>query len=104
MFTSNDSDFSVANHVGSFTAAIDGAGLGAPGTALQIFDLVDTAARYLRIDVLTVDPASPAFGWSEVAFDTGANTVPVPATLALFGLGLIGVAGSRRLGSTRRSA
>lgn len=86
VYTSNDPGFTNSAFVGSFTALIDGTGLGAPGTAMQVFDLTDTSARYVRMDVLRVDNANGT-GWSEVAFEV--NVVPEPAsicfaTLAVF--------------------
>lgn len=91
VFTSDDAAFAVSTLVGTFTAIIDGTGLGAPGTGVQVFDLVDTTAQYFRLDVLTVDRPGSGFGWSEVAFDVGAVVIPEPGTLALFGLGLAGL-------------
>ena len=62
VFTSNDPGFGASTLVGSFTAVADGTGLGAPGTALQVFDLLDTDARYLRRRVQTFSGAG--WGWA----------------------------------------
>lgn len=75
VFTAQSADFSDSVFVGSFTALDDGDG---DINTVQVFDLVDSSARYIRIGVLTGGPIGT--GLSEVAF----GTIPAPATLAVF--------------------
>ncbi len=76
VFTAQSADFSDSVFVGSFTASDDGDG---DVNTVQVFDLVDSSARYVRIGVLTVAFGNGT-GLSEVAF----GTIPAPATLAVF--------------------
>lgn len=101
VYTANAVDFLDATLVGSFTALNDSAGDSFPQTnGVQVFDLLDTNARYLRIRVLTsADPDEALdvtrdrtrYGLSEVAFDTGpasATEIPEPGTVTLMLTGL----------------
>ena len=98
VFTSNNAGFVGATLVGSFTALIDGTGTGGFGTGAQVFTLTNSDARYLRMNVLSIDPGSTGYGWSEVAFDAGivGTTVPEPATLLMTAIGLVGAVVARR--------
>lgn len=81
VYTSTEAGFGASTLVGSFLAIDDGSGLGLPGNSVQVFDLVDTTGRFIRIDVISTN--GNGTGWSEVAFDV----VPEPATITLLALG-----------------
>jgi len=114
VYTANSVDFLDSTLVGSFTALNDGDDPFAAApfrTGAQVFDLLDTNARYLRIRVLTsvlvggfYDNVNrpTRYGLSEVAFDTSAvpSEVPEPGSLSLMVLGVAALIGVRR----RRSA
>lgn len=101
VYTANTVDFLDAMLVGSFTALNDGGGEFLPQmNGVQVFDLLDTNARYLRIRVLTsvdldevfdLTNSFTLFGLSEVAFDTGpvsSTEIPEPGTVTLMLTGL----------------
>jgi hypothetical protein len=96
-FTSDSSTFSTSTFVGVFAPNDNGNALGALGNAAQVFDLLDTDARYLRIEV-TNTFRNNGVGLSEIAFDIGSVTaaVPEPGSLALFGAALGAFGLSRR--------
>lgn len=87
--------------LGSFSA-IPGAptnfaiGVGGPELA-EVFSFT-TKARYISITVRSIHGSTlPALGLSEVMFTgTKPTEAPVPATLALFGVGILGLGWSRR--------
>jgi len=104
VYTANTVDFLDAMLVGSFTALNDGGGNVFPQTnGVQVSDLSDTNARYLRIRVLTsvsfdevldVTGDSTQYGLSEAAFDTGpvsSTEIPEPGTVTMMltGLGVL---------------
>ncbi|MBK6511097.1 MAG: PEP-CTERM sorting domain-containing protein [Haliea sp.] len=71
-------------------------GVAGPAPA-EIFNFT-TTARYISIKVTSIHGSTlPALGLSEVMFTgTKPSEAPVPATLALLGVGLSGLAWSRR--------
>ncbi|MGE3818010.1 MAG: discoidin domain-containing protein [Isosphaeraceae bacterium] len=86
VYTSNDSTFTTSFLAGSFTAVDDG---NSTFNNVQVFDLTDSTARYVRMSVLTrAGPAGVGFGYGEIAFGTAAIPEPSPATLGLVCLGL----------------
>jgi hypothetical protein len=97
VFTSNNAGFATSTLVGTFVALNDGTGFSPPGNLVQVFDLIDTSARYVRINALTT-VIGTGVGWSEVAFDVGALVIPEPETYALLlaGLGLLAFAARGR--------
>lgn len=104
VFTSNDPLFGVSTAVGAFAPTNSPTGL---DYTAEVFDLVDTDARYVRL--MVTGPQVPndghdGIGMAELAFDTtdvGISTVPLPAA-AWAGLALLGaLAGARR--ARRRS-
>ena len=82
ILTSDDANFGTSTLAGSFIVANDGSSIGPPGNAVQVFDLLDSTARYVRFTNISLQ-SNAGFGWSEVAFDVGASAVPEPGTLAL---------------------
>lgn len=84
----------VAINLGQFSPINNAANV--PDYGAEVFDIADALTRYVRLDVVGPQAdalwTGPAIG--EVAFDVGA--VPEPGTLALLGLGLAGLAATRR--------
>ncbi len=87
VFTSGAADFSGATLVGAFVNPI---GVGGP-EPVTVFDLADTSARYVRLQIDSYYGNFCCTGIGEVAFD-----VPEPGVLALLGLGLLGFGVARR--------
>ena len=93
VFIDDNAAFSGATDIGTFSANFS-------QSTGQVFDLTDSVGRYVRIEHLSIHGVSSNF--NEIAFDvTSHNTtpsasVPEPSTLAIFALGVIGIA-SRRL-------
>lgn len=94
LYTSNLADFSVSAFVGAFNPTLSGN----PNLdeRIQVFDLADTSARYVRLRILAHDTPC-CVGISEVTFDVGqANHVPEPSPLALLAIAGAGLALCRR--------
>jgi hypothetical protein len=82
--TSQAADFSGAVSVGTFAPAADPSGM-------QVLDLTDTNARYVRLHLLN-HFANNGVGFNEVAFGT---IVPEPGSIILMGLGALGLLARR---------
>ena len=88
IFTSSVPNFATSFLAGTFNPVDDGDG---NINHVQVFDLTDSNARYVRVHVLAVDSTNGT-GFSEIAF--GASNVPEPASLATLGMGAAALAGS----------
>ena len=99
VLTSNTTDFSDILFGGSFRAVSDGDHLTRINQA-QVFDLIDTTARYVRFQVTDWERSSNYYGtgFSEIAFGVTPLPVPVPGTVWLMGSGLIGLFACARRG------
>ena len=91
VFSSLVASFSSLTSLGSFNA-VEQPGI---GTLPQVFDFDDTSSQYLRIlgSPLADDPIGTFLQIEEVAFEAEASstTVPAPTSIALLGLGLLGL-------------
>jgi len=90
IFTSMVADFSVSTFAGAFNNPI---GVNGP-EPVTIFDLTDTTGQYVRVQLDSYYGNGCCAGIGEIAWDVAA--VPEPGTLALFGIGLLGMGLSRR--------
>ena len=81
VFTANNAAFVGATNVGNFDANDT-----PPPMPAQIFDLLNTNAQYLRVQILSNEGAG-AVNLSELAVEVSA--VPEPLTLTLFGTGVL---------------
>lgn len=91
IFTSMVADFSVSTFAGSFNNPIGVAG----PEPVSIFDLTDSTGRYVRIQIDNYYGNGCCTGIGEVAWDGAAAAVPEPGTLALLGIGLLGMGAAR---------
>lgn len=85
--TSMFSDFSVSSMVGNFIGHQSNYGA-------TVYDLTDSTARYVRLTINGNFGNSCCTGVGDLAFDV--NGVPEPGNLALLGIGIAGLAYSRR--------
>jgi hypothetical protein len=92
IYSSATSDFSVTSILGTFNAIDNGNG---STNSAQIFDFSDMSSRYIRLSI-TSSYSGSSVGFSEIAFEgTPAIDVPEPSALAIFALGMIGLASRR---------
>ncbi len=90
LFTSNDSTFGSSTNVGSFTSSSPGD----PGVSpVEIFNLTDSTARYVRMQITSHFGNGTFAGFGELAFETNADAdpIPEPSTYILFLTGLVGI-------------
>lgn len=94
VFTATDAGFLTAVNVGSFSANDTNP------VVPQVFALAPSVGSFLRVQVLS-DQGSASVNLSELAVRAAPAAVPEPATLVLFGSGLV-AAGVRRLRRRRQ--
>jgi len=91
ILVSNDSTFTSSTTIGLFTATT-----GNDPLPLQQFDLLGTAGRYIRVDMLSTHGGTN-INFGEFIFAAGAtSSVPEPTSLALLSLGLAGFSFARK--------
>jgi hypothetical protein len=99
LLIADNSSFAGAVALGSFNALFgnnDNVQLDyAIGAPYQVFDLNDATGRYVRVEFDTAH-LDVFINVGELAFGIDAESVPEPATLALFGVGLAGLRLARR--------
>ncbi len=92
VYTSDTADFLTSLLVGTFSPISDGNRI-TNINEVQIFDLLDSTARYLRLQI-TATETTTGNGFSELAL--GVTPVPLPAAVWLFGSGMAGLIGFSR--------
>ena len=103
IFTSNDSSFGSSTLVGTFSPA------NSPGSPVsaQVFDLIDTTAQYVRLEILAShwNDSPDLVGIDEIAFDVSTTTqsgVPEPSSVMLIGTGVAALVTMSRLKRAKR--
>jgi hypothetical protein len=85
LYAADNSAFTNSVFLGSFSAL---------ATSLQVFDFNLVNASYIRMDILSsqdMGDTPSIISAGEVAFREQNTTVPEPASMALFGLGSLGI-------------
>jgi len=88
LYADDNINFTTATLLGNFSA-IEGLNIA------EVFEFSATAASYIRMEVLSNHGSSCCVGIMEVAFEVSTVDVPEPSTLAIFALGMIGLASRR---------
>lgn len=91
LFMSDSADFSLATHLGNYTA-VQNAGGNDSATLVQTFSFGATSGSFLRLQYHN-NYGEVLVEIGEIAFK---STVPVPAAVWLFGSGLLGLIGVAR--------
>jgi hypothetical protein len=90
LLAANNSSFTGATMLGSFTASISGTQTAAPA---QDFSFTTTTASFVRMQIAGNSLGAPFSGFGEAALDVASTAVPEPSTLGmsciagLFGMG-----------------
>ncbi len=88
LYASNDNSFLSSTFLGAFSAT---EGI----TTAQVFNFSTITTSNIRIEVLSNHGSNCCTGIMEVAFEQETTDVPEPSTLAIFALGIIGLASRR---------
>ncbi|MGZ0078252.1 hypothetical protein [Methylomonas sp. YC3] len=98
LFTSLEADFSTSNKAGDFTNPEMPSDLDpTPPYPATVFDLIDSEARYVRLQINSYYEAYLVSEIGEIAFDVAAPAaVPIPAGIWLFVSGFAGWVGSSK--------